>query len=95
MPFQWWPGPRQFRGCGASKRPALAPGLSSSLWGALGGHVFCLALVQRLEDGPQQAGALSDCFPGSSISVPPQIDMCGWSTFVEGYLCWGNRIAQL
>ena len=57
-----------------SKRLALAPGPSSSLWGALRGTWF-LALVQRLEDGPQQAGALSDCFPEAAFLSHPQIDV--------------------
>lgn len=52
----------------------MAPGPSSSLWGALGGTWF-LALVQRLEDGPQQAGALSDCFPEAAFLSHPQIDV--------------------
>ena len=34
-----------------------------------------LALVQRLEDGPQQAGALSDCFPEAAFLSHPQIDV--------------------
>ena len=61
----------------------MAPGLSSSLWGALGGTWF-LALVQRLEDGPQQAGALSDCFPEAAFLSHPQIDV--WVEYICGRL---------